>query len=265
MKTNQIKNSAFADLSLSAETIAELQTYLLAVANYYHILPIEKLYSILCEQNPEFLSKEDFLSFLQAQKTQILKPDELFEGVPANLNLLWNGMLVHECLLVDQDECYAFLEFSEGKPYHVPEKELLLQYATEEFYEETPEVTAMRAVFADMGMSPARQENELLEVLVFARENAELPEVFDDIQRRKLTFNDRTLRKFVAQSFAAAVDSRLHASGTAGSLSGNAGRDFVLDRRCLQDTRGTKANGTAGFCCCNAAEAELGRLHAKSD
>lgn len=202
METNQIKNSAFADLSLSAETIAELQTYLLAAANYYHILPIEKLYSILCEQNPEFLSKEDFLSFLQAQKTQptcyqILKPGELFEGVPANLNLLWNGMLVHECLLVDQDECYAFLEFSEGKPYHVPEKELLLQYATEEFYEETPEVTAMRAVFADMGMSPARQENELLEVLVFARENAELPEVFDDIQRRKLTFNDRTLRKFV--------------------------------------------------------------------
>ena len=153
METKQIKNSAFADLSLSAETIAELQTYLLAVANYYHILPIEKLYSILCEQNPEFLSKEDFLSFLQAQKTQptcyqILKPGELFEGVPANLNLLWNGMLVHECLLVDQDECYAFLEFSEGKPYHVPEKELLLQYATEEFYEETPEVTAMRAFFS---------------------------------------------------------------------------------------------------------------------
>lgn len=165
MEANQTQTAAFADLSLSAETIAELQTYLLAVANYYHILPIEKLYSILCEQNPEFLSKEDFLSFLQAQKTQptcyqILKPGELFEGVPANLNLLWNGMLVHECLLVDQDECYAFLEFSEGKPYHVPEK-------------------------------------ELLEVLVFARENAELPEVFDDIQRRKLTFNDRTLRKFV--------------------------------------------------------------------
>ena len=38
-----------------------------------------------------------------------------------------------------------------------------------------------------------------------------------------------------------------------------------MDRRCLQDTRGTKANGTIGFCCCNAAEAELGRLHAKSD
>ena len=108
MEANQTQTAAFADLSLSAETIAELQTYLLAVANYYHILPIEKLYSILCEQNPEFLSKEDFLSFLQAQKTQptcyqILKPGELFEGVPANLNLLWNGMLVHECLLVDQD------------------------------------------------------------------------------------------------------------------------------------------------------------------
>lgn len=55
----------------------------------------------------------------------------------------------------------------------------------------------MRAVFADMGMSPTKQENELLEVLVFARENAELPEIFDDIQRRKLAFNDRTLRKFV--------------------------------------------------------------------
>ena len=55
MEANQTQTAAFADLSLSAETIAELQTYLLAVANYYHILPIEKLYSILCEQNPEFL------------------------------------------------------------------------------------------------------------------------------------------------------------------------------------------------------------------
>ena len=79
------------------------------------------------------------------------------------------------------------------RAYHVPEKELLLQYATEEFYEETPEVTAMRAVFADMGMSPARQESELKNYILFAQENAELPEVFDDIQRRKLTFNDRTL------------------------------------------------------------------------
>lgn len=70
MEANQTQTAAFAGLSLSAETIAELQTYLLAVANYYHILPIEKLYSILCEQNPDFLSKEDFLSFLQAQKTQ---------------------------------------------------------------------------------------------------------------------------------------------------------------------------------------------------
>ncbi len=77
METKQIKNSAFADLSLSAETIAELQTYLLAVANYYHILPIEKLYSILCEQNPEFLSKEDFLSFLLtgSENTAHLLPD----------------------------------------------------------------------------------------------------------------------------------------------------------------------------------------------
>ena len=63
MEANQTQTAAFAGLSLSAETIAELQTYLLAVANYYHILPIEKLYSILCEQNPEFLSKEDFLSY----------------------------------------------------------------------------------------------------------------------------------------------------------------------------------------------------------
>ncbi|MFR2341264.1 MAG: hypothetical protein ACLS6W_00160 [Ruminococcus sp.] len=264
MEANQTQTAAFADLSLSAETIAELQTYLLAVANYYHILPIEKLYSILCEQNPEFLSKEDFLSFLQAQKTQptcyqILKPGELFEGVPANLNLLWNGMLVHECLLVDQDECYAFLEFSEGKPYHVPEKELLLQYANEEFYEETPEVTAMRAVFADMGMSPTKQENELLEVLVFARENAELPEVFDDIQRRQLTFNDRTLRNLfgteLAQSFAAAVDS--------GCTPVNCWKSFRKCREILYGQKMStrhqryKSEWNSWFRCCNAAEAEL--------
>ena len=76
MEANQTQTAAFADLSLSAETIAELQTYLLAVANYYHILPIEKLYSILCEQNPAFLSKEDFLSFLTgSENTAHLLPD----------------------------------------------------------------------------------------------------------------------------------------------------------------------------------------------
>lgn len=202
MEHNQTINAAFADLSLSAEIIAELQTYLLAAANYYHLIPIEKLYSIICEQNPELLSKEDFLSFLGIQKVQptpyqILKPGELFEGVPTKLNQLWNGMLVHECLLIDQDECYAFIEFSEGKPYHVPEKEQFLQYAEDCFYVETPEITAMRAVFADMGMSAAKQENELQNVLIFAQENADFSEIFDDIQRRKVAFNDRTIRKFV--------------------------------------------------------------------
>ena len=33
MEANQTQTAAFADLSLSAGTIAELQTYLLAVAN----------------------------------------------------------------------------------------------------------------------------------------------------------------------------------------------------------------------------------------
>ena len=180
-------------------------------------------------------------------------------------------MLVHECLLVDQDECYAFLEFSEGKPYHVPEKELLLQYATEEFYEETPEITAMRAVFADMGMSPARQENELLEVLVFARESAgRLPEVFDDIQRRKLTFNDRTLRGIrsgLTGTCTIICRCRRFSGCTPVELlevfPGNAGRDFVLDRRCLQDTRGTKANGTAGFCCCRRSRSRAWQTSCK--
>lgn len=75
MEANQTQTAAFADLSLSAGTIAELQTYLLAVANYYHILPIEKLYSILCEQNPEFLSKEDFLFLTGSENTANLLPD----------------------------------------------------------------------------------------------------------------------------------------------------------------------------------------------
>ena len=42
MEANQTQTAAFANLSLSAETITELQTYLLAVANYYHIRPALK-------------------------------------------------------------------------------------------------------------------------------------------------------------------------------------------------------------------------------
>lgn len=76
MEANQTQTAAFAGLSLSAETIAELQTYLLAVANYYHILPIEKLYSILCEQNPGFSFERRFSLFLTgSENTTHLLPD----------------------------------------------------------------------------------------------------------------------------------------------------------------------------------------------
>lgn len=76
MEANQTQTAAFADLSLSAETIAELQTYLLAVANYYHILPIEKaLFDFVRTESGVSLERRFSLFLTGSENTAHLLPD----------------------------------------------------------------------------------------------------------------------------------------------------------------------------------------------
>lgn len=190
-------------LQVPEETIEQIKQYFQAMVNFYRIIPLKKVYEIISEQNPDWISKETFFAVTDVirhsrQDYVILKLDELFDDVDKSERILENGLLLHECMLVDMDACYDFIELAEGKPYFIPPKEILLQYADENYYEETPQTTALKEVFLDMGLSKKRSEEMLLECLIYIMdENSTLLEPLFELQRLQLRFNDRTIRSFV--------------------------------------------------------------------
>ncbi len=190
-------------LEVPEEQIAMLQQYFQAMANFYRMMPLKKAYEIISEQNPDWISKETFLAVTDVirhsqQDYMILKLDELFDDVDKQDRTLEDGMLLHECMLVDMEDCYDFIELVEGKPYSIPPKETLLQYADADYYEETPQIAALREVFLDMGMTKQKSEEILLECLLFIMdESSTLMDVLHDLRRMQLRFNDRTIRSFV--------------------------------------------------------------------
>lgn len=190
-------------LQVQEETVEQIKRYFQAMANFYRMIPLEKAYEMISEQNPGWISKEIFFMIVDVirhsqQDYLILKLDELFDDVNKQDCTLENSMLLHECMLVDMDNCYDFMELVEGKPYFIPPKEILLQYADENYYEETPQIAALREVFLDMGMTKKKREEILLECLLYIiDERSTLMDVLCDLQRVQLRFNDRTIRSFV--------------------------------------------------------------------
>lgn len=118
--------------------------YLEAFSNLYGIIPMWKAYSIIDKQNPELkLTKEQFAENvshidLTDKFFDILAEEELYNKPSDDIDF-FKKMLIAEYLLCDDDpddyECLA--EEQQYRPYYIPEKEELLKYRDELYFEKT--------------------------------------------------------------------------------------------------------------------------------
>ena len=80
-------------LQVPEETIEQIKQYFQAMVNFYRIMPLKKVYEIISEQNPDWISKETFFAVTDVirhsqQDYVILKLDELLMMWP-NQSLYW--------------------------------------------------------------------------------------------------------------------------------------------------------------------------------
>lgn len=118
--------------------------YFNAFANLYGIISMKKAYRIIEKQNPELkLTKERFAEIVDefnfADKHYVIWSEEEVYDENADTPELFDKLLIAEYIMTFGDpEDYERLVFDQGdRPFYVPEKNELLKYEDEFYYEKT--------------------------------------------------------------------------------------------------------------------------------
>lgn len=143
-----------AENKLSPEIKELLLSYFDAFTNLYGITPLYRALRIIQKQNPELaLTEEDFLSFVDEIEGEdhnyiIAGAEDLYCDVTEPTPPMKREIIAD--YLYDLDDCYDELRIEqEGKPFYVPEKELLLKYQDQFYVEETKESLALGTFLRD--------------------------------------------------------------------------------------------------------------------
>lgn len=136
----------YAKLPMTEETVELLHNYFDAMAHLYGVITLRKALEIINTQN-EPISEVDFISFTEIvrhekQYYSILGEDELYADGTAPEPL--EREIVEESLyMFDLEDYVELVKAQSGKPYYIPGREVLLKYADEEYFEQTPQSRAM--------------------------------------------------------------------------------------------------------------------------
>lgn len=127
-----------------------LYSYFSAFANLYGIIPLYRALRIIQKQNPELLlTKDDFLLFANkvAQEHHlyiIAGEEDIYSDITEPTPPLNREIIAEHLYAVDNFESYDVIKEAQAdKPFYIPEKERLLKYQDEFYFEETKESTEL--------------------------------------------------------------------------------------------------------------------------
>jgi hypothetical protein len=184
----------YAALPLPSETGKQILMYFDAFANLYGILPLKKALEIYNAQNPP-VSGEDFAALTEVARHDgkrlyaILSENDLYADAPAPRDPL-DREIIEESLLIEDGD-YEEMKGRQGdKPYYIPEREELLRYADDGFYEKNAEFEAMRDFLAGRMKLPADRADEIAdEMQLFAYLDEQDPDyLLGNLERMGLKF-----------------------------------------------------------------------------
>ena len=133
----------------SADVVKLLRTYFCAMSNLYGSIPLKKAYEIINEQNPDLISREEFIAFAKVAIHElddyfIMGQDEIFTNIdplPFMEREIISVYILNDDISVYDDLLQSHFQ----KPYYIPEREILLKYKKREYTELNPETNAMKA------------------------------------------------------------------------------------------------------------------------
>jgi hypothetical protein len=180
-------------LKLPRETVELLQNYFDAFSNLYGIIPLSKALEIYNKQN-EPISESDFSAFSEVVRHEehnyyIIGEDDMYKNVMTPC-MPMERELVHESVLIGQED-YEELKAAQGnKPYYIPSKRTLLKYADDSYIERDQEFTALRDYIAYKMNQPAKTADELAEELKLCASMCEndIQSIFDTAEHLGVFF-----------------------------------------------------------------------------
>jgi len=188
----------YAALPLPPEAVKRILRYFDAFANLYGVIPLKKALEIYNAQNPP-VEEAGFAALCEVARHDgkrmysILGEDDLYTGAPAPADPL-DREIIEESFLIEDDDYEELKQQQDGKPYYIPEKDALLRYADDGFYEKNAEFEAMRGFLAGRMKLPADRADDIAdEMQLFAYMDEHDPDfLLDDLKRMglKLTRQD---------------------------------------------------------------------------
>ncbi|CAM4486026.1 SEC-C metal-binding domain-containing protein [Paenibacillus phoenicis] len=157
-----------------------LYNYLMAAINLYGIIAPAKLTEIYNAQNSHASITEEDL--LQQLNQFLLRTDQYFElrqGYIASLDM--------------EDKEFDELKGKvQGKPYYVPEAQELLKYADQDYFEMTPQLTALREfVTKEFHLDAESAEYLVDDIQLGCSMEASLQDLLYEFERRDLNFSSQ--------------------------------------------------------------------------
>ena len=167
-----------AENTSSEETKDLLRSYFAAFSNLYGITPLYRALRIIQKQNPELaLTEEEFLSFVgEIQQEEhfyiIAGAEDIYSDIKDPTPPMKREIIAEYLYSVDDFESYDELRAEqEGKPFYIPEKEALLKYQDDFYFEETQEILAFGAFLRDK--LKLKRADDVLENLQFIAQTEE--------------------------------------------------------------------------------------------
>ena len=131
------------DNMLDNQTAKLIEEYFEAFSNLYGIISMKRAFRIIKEQNPEIgLHEADFIDFIENfdfdKKYYIIVYDEeMYSDGPINGSDPMKKLLIAEYLFAVDDEAYYEMKCTQdGLRFYVPEREELLKYSSDDYFEQ---------------------------------------------------------------------------------------------------------------------------------
>lgn len=162
--------------------------YINATVNLYGIVSPQKIVEIYNLQNENKIDDNLFFRLLLISVFR----EQYFE--------LFAGYIVHESLLMENDEMVALIHRQGDKPFYIPEKEQLLKYADDLYIDETPEYEALRkGIREELKLSAELTEQLCENILLDCQMEEKLQSMINQFERRDISFrNTKQADKIIA-------------------------------------------------------------------
>ncbi len=168
------------EFKVRRDRFQDISDYCRATTNLYGIISVEKLVEIFNEQNGISVTAEEIMDICEGAAIK----NDLFGYHDGN---------IVDIELTQTEEYEDLLEAQGDKEYYVPEKEELLKYKDDLYFEETEEFSRMKKCILDLGLT--KNESIAEEVCISMEAaitmGAQLEDLLDEFDFRGVTIKSR--------------------------------------------------------------------------